>query len=55
MSAFGGKADIGGSIFHFELPLYRGSQRKSDLSDPTLAASNGNPAPAPLLADEVVE
>jgi C4-dicarboxylate-specific signal transduction histidine kinase len=44
-----------GSIFHFELPLYRGSQRKSDLSDPTLAAPNGNPAPAPSLADEVVE
>jgi signal transduction histidine kinase len=44
-----------GSIFHFELPLYRGDQRKSDLSDPTLAAPNGNPAPAPSLADEVAE
>jgi len=44
-----------GSIFHFELPLYAGGLRKSDLSDPALAAPNGNPAPVTSLADEVIE
>ena len=35
-----------GSIFHFELPVYRGGKSKSDLSDPTLATLNGSPASA---------
>jgi signal transduction histidine kinase len=46
-----------GSIFHFELPVYRGDKSKSDLSDPTLATLNGSPASAasaPSLADGVI-
>ena len=47
-----------GSIFHFELPVYRGGKGKSDLSDPTLATLNGSPASAasaPSLANEATE
>ena len=44
-----------GSIFHFELPMYRGGERKSDLGCPTLAAHNDGLASAPSLADESVE
>jgi signal transduction histidine kinase len=46
-----------GSIFHFELLVYRGGKGKSDLSDPTLATLNGSPASAasaPSLADGVI-
>ena len=47
-----------GSIFHVELPTDRAGQVKSDVSDPTLAALNGNPASArstPSLAEEIIE
>ena len=47
-----------GSVFHFELPLQQGGKNKPDLSDPTLAAHSGGPAPtasAPSLADEEIE
>jgi signal transduction histidine kinase len=47
-----------GSIFHFELPVYRGGKGKSDLSDPMLVTLNGSPASAasaPALANEVIE
>src|SRR5262249_11207851 len=44
-----------GSIFHFELPLYRGGERKSDINRLTLATLNENPTSAASLADEVVE
>ena len=47
-----------GTIFHFELPLRQRSERKLDLSKPTPAAVNGNPASvasARPLADESVE
>ena len=44
-----------GSVFHLELPMYRGDERNSDLSGPTLATLNEGPASAPSLTDEVVE
>jgi hypothetical protein len=47
-----------GSIFHFELPVYQSGERKSDVSDPTLATLNGSPAStasAPSLANEAIE
>jgi signal transduction histidine kinase len=47
-----------GSVFHFELPVYRGGKGKSDLSDPMLATLNGSPASAAsarALANEVIE
>jgi signal transduction histidine kinase len=44
-----------GSIFHFELPMYPGDERKSDSSGPTLATLNEGPASAPSLADESVK
>jgi signal transduction histidine kinase len=44
-----------GSIFHFELPVQRGGERKSDVSDPTLATLKGTAASAPLPADEMIE
>jgi signal transduction histidine kinase len=47
-----------GSVFHFELPVYRGGKGKSNLSDPTLATLNRSPASvasAPALANEVIE
>ena len=40
-----------GSIFHFELPSYRGDKRKSELGGPILATPND----APSLADETIE
>ncbi|MGB8743431.1 MAG: ATP-binding protein [Xanthobacteraceae bacterium] len=44
-----------GSVFHFELPVHRGGEGKSDGSDATLATFNGSPASAPSLADEITE
>jgi signal transduction histidine kinase len=44
-----------GSVFHFELPVHRGSEGKSDGSDATLATLNGSPASALSLADEVID
>jgi signal transduction histidine kinase len=44
-----------GSIFHFELPLHPGNERKSDLSGPTPATPNDDLASAPSLADEAAE
>jgi signal transduction histidine kinase len=47
-----------GSIFHFELPVQRGGESKSNVSDPTPATLKGSPASAaaaPSLADEMME
>jgi signal transduction histidine kinase len=47
-----------GSIFHFELPVQRGGEGKSNVSDPTLETLKGSPASAasaPPLADEMIE
>jgi signal transduction histidine kinase len=44
-----------GSVFHFELPVSRGGERKSDTSGGTLATFAGGPASAPSLTDEVVK
>jgi signal transduction histidine kinase len=47
-----------GSIFHFELPVQRGGESKSNVSDPTHATLKGSPASAasaPSLADEMIE
>ena len=41
-----------GSIFHFELPLHRVDEHKSELSGPEPARLNEIPVPAPSLADE---
>jgi signal transduction histidine kinase len=41
-----------GSIFHFELPLHRVGEHKSELSGPEPARLNEIPVPAPSLADE---
>ena len=40
-----------GSIFHFELPLHRVDEHKSELSGPEPARLNEIPVPAPSLAD----
>jgi signal transduction histidine kinase len=42
-----------GSVFHFELPVDRGGERKSDLSG-TLATPNDVQASVPSLADESI-
>jgi hypothetical protein len=42
-----------GSIFHFELPLRQGDERKSDLSGRTAATHDS--AITPSLAEKVIE
>jgi hypothetical protein len=46
-----------GSVFHLELPIYRDSKGKIDLSDPTHTAPNDGPSSAastPSPADDLI-